>query len=80
MIIAKIAVMNKDDVPHGGCEAMLPIKLNAKVVSACAFAATSVDPEPQNGSRTSSPGRMNVSTRVCSGRTGFWVGCMMLPV
>lgn len=46
---------------HRCGEAVPAIELNADWSRPTAFAATSVEPEPQNGSSTTSPGRLNVS-------------------
>jgi hypothetical protein len=43
------------------------------------LAASSVDPEPQNGSRTRPPGRENESMSGVNTHTGYCVGCSRLP-
>src|ERR1039458_5095865 len=43
-------------------------------------AATHVEPEPQNGSKTSSPGCVKLSIKGFRMSMDFWVGCSLLPV
>jgi hypothetical protein len=43
------------------------------------LATAPVVPVPKNGSRTTSPGRVEATSTRCSSASGFWVGCALSP-